>query len=84
MSVGIMARSLPLLTTMGREHPLLSSVALSSGASTVDKPKGRHVPRSKTAPRPGEVARTKGRTLNSYRIGALPILDRILKQMRLE
>jgi transposase len=50
----------------------------------VDKPKGRHVPRSKTAPRPGEIARTKGRILNSYRIGALPILDRILKKMRLE
>jgi transposase len=50
----------------------------------VDKLNGRHIPRAKTAPRPGEVARTKGRTLNSYRLGALPILDRILKQMRLE
>ncbi len=48
------------------------------------KPKGRHVPRSTSAPRPGEIARAKGRTLNSFRIGALPIVDRILQQMRLE
>jgi len=48
------------------------------------KPKGRHVPRSTTAPRPGEIARAKGRTLNSCRIGALPIVDRILQRMRLE
>ena len=45
----------------------------------MDKPNGRRVPRSKTAPRPGEVARAKGRILNSYRIGALPIVERILK-----
>ena len=50
----------------------------------MQKPKGRHVPRPTSAPRPGEVARTKGRTLNSYRIGALPIVDRILQRMRLE
>jgi hypothetical protein len=48
------------------------------------KPKGRHVPRPTIAPRPGEVARAKGRTLNSRRIGALPIIDRILERMRLE
>ena len=48
------------------------------------KPKGRHVPRSTSAPRPGEIARRKARTLNSYRIGALPIVDRILQRMRLE
>ena len=48
------------------------------------KPKGRHVPRPTSAPRPGEVARAKGRILNSYRIGALPIIDRILQRMRLE
>ena len=50
----------------------------------MQKPKGRHVPRSTSAPRPGEIARAKGRTLNSYRIGALPIVDRILQRMRLE
>ena len=41
-------------------------------------------PLSHQHPRPGEVARTKGRTLHSCRIGALPIVDRILAQMRLE
>ena len=50
----------------------------------MQKPKGRHVPRPTSAPRPGEVARAKGRTLNSCRIGALPIVDRILERMRLE
>jgi transposase len=34
--------------------------------------------------RPGEVAQAQGRTLNSYRIGALPILDRFLQRLRLE
>jgi len=50
----------------------------------MEKPKKRHIPRSTDAPRPGEIARARGRTLNSYRIGALPILDRILQRMRLE
>ena len=50
----------------------------------MQKPKKRHVPRSTTPPRPGEIARSKGRTLNSYRIGALPIIDRLLQRMRLD
>jgi transposase len=50
----------------------------------VEKPQKHHVPRSTTTPRPGEVARVKGRTLNSCRIGALPIINRILKRMRLD
>ena len=50
----------------------------------MEKLKKRHVPRSTTAPCPGEVARSKGRTLSSYRIGALPIIDRILQRMRLD
>jgi len=50
----------------------------------MEKPKKRRIPRSTDAPRPGEIARARGRTLNSYRIGALPILDRILQRMRLE
>jgi transposase len=50
----------------------------------MEKPKKRHVPRSTNAPRPGEIARTKGRALSSYRVGALPIIDRLLERMRLE
>jgi transposase len=34
--------------------------------------------------RPGEVAQAQGRTLNSYRVGALPILERFLQRLRLE
>jgi transposase len=50
----------------------------------MEKPKKRHVPPSTDAPSPGEIARTKGRTLTSYRVGALPIIDRLLERMRLE
>jgi transposase len=50
----------------------------------MEKPKKRHVPRSTDAPRPGEVARAKGRTLTSYRVGALPIVNRLLERLRLE
>jgi transposase len=34
--------------------------------------------------RPGRIARAAGRTLSSYTIGALPILDRLLDRLRLE
>jgi transposase len=40
--------------------------------------------RSPRKTRPGEVAQADGRTLNSYRMGALPILDRFLERLRLE
>ena len=50
----------------------------------MQKPKNRHVPRSTTPPYPGEIARAKGRTLSSYRVGALPIINRLLERMRLE
>jgi transposase len=50
----------------------------------MQKPKKRHVPPSATPARPGEIARSKGRALNSYRIGALPIIDRLLQRMRLD
>ena len=50
----------------------------------MEKPKKRHVPRTADAPRPGEIARAKGRTLSSYRVGALPIIDRLLERMRLQ
>lgn len=34
--------------------------------------------------RPGEVSQAQGRTLNSYRLGALPMLEQILQRLRLE
>jgi len=45
----------------------------------MEKPKKRHVPRSASAPRPGEIARAKGQALSSYRVGALPIINRLLE-----
>ena len=35
-------------------------------------------------PRPGEIAQAQGHTLNSYRLGALPMLQAILQRLRLE
>jgi len=50
----------------------------------MEKPKKRHMPRSTTAPSPGDVARAGGRTLTSYRVAALPIINHVLERMRLE
>jgi len=50
----------------------------------MEKPKKRHLPPATDAPRRGETARTGGRTLNSYRVAALPIIDRLLKRIRLD
>ena len=50
----------------------------------MEKPKKRHVPRSVDALRSGEIARSKGRTLTSCRVGALPIINRLLERMRLQ
>ena len=50
----------------------------------MEKPKKRHLPRSTKAPRPGEIARAGVRTLTSYRVAALPIINHVLERMRLE
>jgi transposase len=50
----------------------------------MEKPPKRPLPRSTAAPRPGEIARAGGRTLNSYRIAALPIINQLLERMRLD
>jgi transposase len=39
--------------------------------------------RPASAPRPGETAHAAGRTSTSYRVAALPILDRLLRRLRL-
>src|SRR5690349_15092685 len=39
---------------------------------------------SAPAPRPGETAHAAGRTLTSWRVAALPILDRLFRRLRLE
>jgi transposase len=43
------------------------------------EPTDRPVPK----PRPGEIAQAQGRTLNSYRLGALPMLESVLQRLRL-
>jgi transposase len=50
----------------------------------VDQPNPQRRPRVASEPTPGEIAHAKGHTLNSCRLGALPILERLLKRMRLE
>jgi hypothetical protein len=50
----------------------------------VDKPKPRRRPGAPSEPRPGEIAHAEGHTLNSCRLGALPIIERLLQRMRLE
>ena len=50
----------------------------------MEKPKKRHLPRSTEAPRPGDIARAGGRTLTSYRVAALPIINHVLERMRLD
>src|SRR5262245_23849877 len=47
------------------------------------KKRQRRVDRPAPKYRPGEVAQARGRTLSSYRLGALPILDGILQRLRL-
>jgi transposase len=41
-------------------------------------------PHSTPELRPGEAAHTVGQTLSSFRLGALPILDRIIQRLRLD
>ena len=50
----------------------------------MEKPKKRHLPHSTEAPRPGEIARAGGRTLTSYRVAALPIINQLLERMHLD
>ena len=45
---------------------------------------GTHVDQHDDRRRPGETAHAKGRTLDSRRVAALPILDRFLKRLRIE
>jgi transposase len=50
----------------------------------MEKPPKRRLPRLTEAPRPGEIARAGGRSLTSYRIAALPIINQLLERMRLD
>jgi transposase len=62
-------------------------IALSTDASgrwLVPRKTARSGRQDPSAPRPGRIARAAGRTLSSYSIAALPILDRRFDRLRLE
>ena len=84
MFAGITARQPPPSRVHGRLSVSWSRRSTSSGATPMEKPKKRHLPRSTEAPRPGEIARAGGRTLTSYRVAALPIINHVLERMRLD
>ncbi len=50
----------------------------------VDQDPSHRPDHSASAPRPGETAHAAGRTLTSWRVAALPILDHILRRLRLQ
>ena len=50
----------------------------------MDHQPARPGPQAPPPLRPGRIARAAGRTLNSYTIGVLPILDRFFDRLRLE
>jgi transposase len=56
----------------------------SSGRWLVPRKTARPGPQDPAALRPGRIARAAGRTLSSYSIAALPILDRLFDRLRLE
>ena len=49
----------------------------------MEHPKQDRVPRSHHKHGAGEIAQTDGRTLNSRKVGALPILDRFFRELRI-
>jgi len=49
----------------------------------VDQDPNHRPDRSAPAPRPGETARAAGQTLTSWRVAALPILNHVLRRLRL-
>jgi transposase len=55
-----------------------------SEATPMAKKRPPRADRTSAKTRPGEVAQAQGHTLNSYRVGALPILERMLERLRLE
>jgi transposase len=54
------------------------------GEAVVDQKRVRPGQQATPPLRPGQIARAAGRTLNSYTIGVLPILDRFFDRLRLE
>jgi Domain of unknown function (DUF4277) len=79
---------LPRPTTMTAEVAVDRPPDPMPAGASRDNPVGQTPNRTSdesTSPQqPGEIARAAGRTLTSCRVAALPILDRILRRLRLE
>src|SRR5262249_55788230 len=62
----------------------LGSPVADSNLYAACSPGVTHVDEDKDPRRPGEMAHAQGHTLQSLRVGALPVLDRSLKRLRIE
>jgi transposase len=78
------AKPRPFIGSGGPHGPPCAAHTFVNEEHFMEKGKGRHVPPSTDDRRPGETARAKGQTLNSFRVGATPILERLIERMRLD
>ena len=69
---------------IGAERPPDPSRQQGHQGASVDQDPSHRPDHSAFAPRPGETAHAAGRTLTSWRVAALPILDHILRRLRLQ
>jgi hypothetical protein len=69
---------------IGAERPPGPSRQHEHQGASVDQSPSHRPDHSASATRPGEMARAAGRTLTSWRVAALPILDHILRRLRLQ
>src|SRR5271154_6422682 len=81
MVVGLATPTPSQSTRHGRPRRVLAMSSPSSGVIPVESPEQDRVSRSFPKPAAGEVAQADGQTLNSRRVGALPILDRFLHRL---
>src|SRR3954467_6576509 len=69
---------------IGAERPPGPSRSHEHQGASVDQGSSHRPDHSASATRPGEMARAAGQTLTSWRVAALPILDHILRRLRLQ
>src|SRR3954467_13582699 len=69
---------------IGAERPPGPSRSHEHQGASVDQGSSHRPDPSASATRPGEMARAAGQTLTSWRVAALPILDHILRRLRLQ
>jgi transposase len=85
MSAGRAARGPGESASQEDSPPARPATTTTTGEATpMAKEQRPRADRPAPKPRPGEIAQAQGRTLNSYRLGALPMLEAILQRLRLE